>query len=445
MIMKTRVLLLMVVAGMLVSAGAFAQDGGPDDFTVHMSTYTEFYNQKNYRDAYPTWRWCFDNCDDKVAEKTTKNVFIQGPTILENIIANREGEAREAAIDTLLMIYDKRIALYGQEGTHLGSKAIMLNKYRPQNYVEVYNLISRTFEVAGNSTAYGVLKLYMIVAMNRYNKEEITKDEMVNIYSSISDALASQIENEAKEDKKAKIEDAAKAVEDLFVNSSAADCKSIIDVFSPKFEADPTNVELAKKIVNLLRKGNSDECKLSDLYMRAAIVMYENEKSSSAAHAIGQAYFKRGESGKAEQYYNEAISLEEVGSKKADMYYELGLLYFTSMNNYAKARQAARNALSADPSCGKAYILIGKVYAAGGKDCGEDAFQKKCLYWLVVDQFQKAKNVDSSVASEANQLIARYSEHFPSSQDAFWADMKEGQTVTIGCWINETTTARFIK
>jgi len=272
--MKTRVLLLMVVAGMLVSAGAFAQDGGPDDFTVHMSTYTEFYNQKNYRDAYPTWRWCFDNCDDKVAEKTTKNVFIQGPTILENIIANREGEAREAAIDTLLMIYDKRIALYGQEGTHLGSKAIMLNKYRPQNYVEVFNLISRTFEVAGNSTAYGVLKLYMIVAMNRYNKEEISKDEMVNIYSSISDALASQIENEAKEDKKAKIEDAAKAVEDLFVNSSAADCKSIIDVFSPKFEADPTNVELAKKIVNLLRKGNSDECKLSDLYMRAAIVMY---------------------------------------------------------------------------------------------------------------------------------------------------------------------------
>ncbi|MBO7133110.1 MAG: tetratricopeptide repeat protein [Bacteroidales bacterium] len=439
--MKVRTLILMMVAGMIFSAGVFAQD----DFTVNMSTYTEFYNQKNYKDAYPTWKWCFDNCDDKVAEKTTKNVFIQGPTILENVIAMREGAAREAAIDTLLLIYDKRIQLYGQEGTYLGSKAIMLNKYRPQNYVEVYEMLVRTYEVAGKSTAYGVLKLYMVVALNRYNKEEITKETMVNIYSAISDALAEQMEKETKDDKKAKIEDAAKAVEELFVNSSAADCKSIIDVFSPKFEADPTNVELAKKIVNLLRKGNSDECKLSDLYMRAAIVMYENEKSSAAAHAIGQAYFKRGESAKAEQYYTEAISLEEENAKKADMYYELGLLYFTGMNNYAKARQAARNALSADPNCGKAYMLIGKVYAAGGKDCGEDAFQKKCLYWLVVDQFQKAKSVDPSVASEANQLIARYSEHFPSENDAFWVDMKAGQTVTIGCWINETTTARFIK
>ncbi len=439
--MKLRTLILTMVAGMLFSASVFAQD----DFTVNMSTYTEFYNQKNYKDAYPTWKWCFDNCDDKVAEKTTKNVFIQGPTILENVIATREGDAREAAIDTLLMIYDKRIRLYGQEGTYLGSKAIMLNKYRPQNYVEVYDMLVRTFEVAGNSTAYGVLKLYMVVALNRYNKEEISKEVMVNIYSSISDALAEQVEKETKEDKKAKIADAATAVEELFVTSSAADCKSIIDVFSPKFEADPTNVELAKKIVNLLRKGNSDECKLSDLYMRAAILMYENEKSSAAAHAIGQAYFKRGESGKAEQYYNEAISLEEDGAKKADMYYELGLLYFTNMNNYAKARQAARSALSADPNCGKAYMLIGKVYAAGGKDCGESAFEKKCLYWLVVDQFQKAKNVDPSLASDANQLIARYSEHFPSEQDAFWVDMKAGQTVTIGCWINETTTARFIK
>ncbi|MBO7571510.1 MAG: hypothetical protein J6T48_05075 [Bacteroidales bacterium] len=439
--MKVRTLILMMVAGMLFSASVFAQD----DFTVNMSTYTEFYNQKNYKDAYPTWKWCFDNCDDKVAEKTTKNVFIQGPTIVENVIATREGEAREAAIDTLLMIYDKRIALYGQEGTYLGSKAIMLNKYRPEKSTEVYDMLTRTFEVAGNNTAYGVLKLYMIVALNRYNKEEISKETLVNIYSSIADALAAQSEKETKEDKKAKIDEAAATVEDLFVNSSAADCKSIIDAFSPKFEADPTNVELAKKIVNLLRKGNSDECKLSDLYMRSAIVMYENEKSSSAAHAIGQAYFKRGESSKAEQYYTEAISLEEDASKKADMYYELGLLYFTSMNNYAKARQAARNALSSDPNCGKAYMLIGKVYAAGGKDCGEDAFQKKCLYWLVVDQFQKAKNADPSVASEANQLIARYSEHFPSAQDAFWVDMKEGQTVTIGCWINETTTARFIK
>lgn len=439
--MKRRILILMMAAVMIFSASVFAQD----DFTVNMSTYTEFYNQKNYKDAYPTWKWCFENCDDRVSEKTTKNIFIQGPKILENVIATREGDAREAAIDTLLIIYDKRIQLYGQEATYLGSKAIMLKKYRPQNLTEVYDMCVRVFELAGNSANYGVLMLYMAVAMERYNKEEIDKETMVNIYSAIADALAEQVEKETKEDKKAKIADAATAVEEWFVNSSAADCKSIIDVFTPKFEADPTNVELAKKIVNLLKNGNSDECKLSDLYMRAAILQYENEKSSNAAHAIGQAYFKRGESGKAEQYYNEAISLEEDNSKKAAQYYELGWLYFTGMNNYSKARQAARNALAVDPNYGKAYILIGKVYAAGGKGCGNDAFENKWVYWVVVDQFQKAKSVDPSVAEEANKLISTYSAYFPKASDAFWADMKEGATVTVGCWINETTTARFIK
>lgn len=429
-----------MAAGLLFSVVTFAQEDNAENCQVFLSTYTEFYNQKNYRDAYPAWKWCFDNC-----ENVSKNVYIQGPAIMENIIATRDGAARQAAIDTLLMIYDKRIALYGQEGKFLGVKAVNMYKYRPENYVEVYDLLARAYELTGAATDYNVLKLYMVVAMERYNKEEISKEVVVDIYSSISDALASQVENEAKEDKKAKIESAASTVEELFVNSTAADCKSIIDVFAPKFEADPTNIELAKKIVNLLRKGNSDECKLSDLYMKSAVAVYENEKSSSAAHAIGQAYFKRGESSKAEQYYNEAISLEESNAKKADMYYELGLLYFTGMNSYSKARQAARQALAVDPNCGKAYMLIGRVYAAGGKDCGESAFEKKSVYWLVVDQFQKAKSVDPSLAEEANKLISTYSAHFPSEQDAFWIDMKAGQTVTIGCWINETTTARFIK
>lgn len=437
-----KVISLLVVLGLLFSTGMFAQDDATQDCSVNLSTYTEFYNQKNYKDAYPEWKICFDKCPS-----VSKNIYIQGPAILENIIASREGDARQAAIDTLLLIFDKRIEYFGngQEGKFLGSKAQYMYKYRIENLEEVYNTFSRAYELTGKATDYNVMKLYMSVARKRYDKEEISKEVIVDLYSSLSDAFAEQIEKETKEDKKAKIVDAAASVEELFVNSSAADCKSIINAFQPKFDAEPTNVDLAKKIVNLLRKGNSDECKLSDLYMRAAVLVYENEKSSSAAHAIGQAYFKKGEYSKAEQYYNEAISLEENKDKKADMYYELGLLYFTGMNNYSKARQIARQALSVDPNYGKAYILIGKAYAAGGRDCGNDAFEKKWVYWVVVDQFQKAKSVDPSVSEEANKLISTYSAYFPSEGDAFWADMKAGQTVTVGCWINETTTVRFLK
>ncbi|MCF0206200.1 MAG: tetratricopeptide repeat protein, partial [Bacteroidales bacterium] len=414
---------LLVVLSLFFSTRAFAQE--EEDCQVMLSLYTELYKQGSFVSAYPLWKSCFDKCSD-----VSKNIYIQGPKIVESVIAELKGDERERVIDTLFMIYDQRIQVYGEEGKHLSNKAIQMYKYRPAARVEIYNTIDRVFELNGSKTDYNVLKLYMVYAIERFNKEEITKETVVDVYSSVSDALAEQIASEEKEDKKAKIKEASAVVEELFVNCPAADCNSIIEVFAPKMEADPANIDLAKKIVNILRKGNSDECKLSDLYMRAAVLVYENEKSSSAAHAIGQAYFKRGDNSKAEQYYNEAISLEEDNSKKSDMYYELALLYYTGMNSYSKARNAARSAIAADPTCGKAYMLIGRVYAAGGKDCGESAFDKKALYYVVVDQFVKAKNADPSLAQEANELINRYSAHWPSAQDGFWVDIKEGDSYT---------------
>ena len=49
------------------------------------------------------------------------------------------------------------------------------------------------------------------------------------------------------------------------------------------------------------------------------------------------------------------------------------------------------------------------------------------------------------VIREANELIGRYSGSFPTQEEGFWVNVAEGQTVTIGCWIGETTTARYIK
>ena len=92
---------------------------------------------------------------------------------------------------------------------------------------------------------------------------------------------------------------------------------------------------------------------------------------------------------------------------------------------------------------GAAYLLLGKTYAAYASKYGEDNFDHASVYWLVVDKFQKAKQVDPSVAEEANGLIKTYTPHFPSKEDAFFRNIMDGATVKIGDWINETTKARF--
>ena len=94
---------------------------------------------------------------------------------------------------------------------------------------------------------------------------------------------------------------------------------------------------------------------------------------------------------------------------------------------------------------GAAYILYGKAYAAYANNYGEEAFDHASVFWAAVDKFNKAKQVDPSVAEEANKLITSYTPHFPSKDEAFFRSVTEGADVKIGDWINETTKARFSK
>lgn len=439
--MKMKVFFPVLITGMLMSSVLFAQDNSygddPETCRINLSTYTEFFNQKNYKDAMPAWRWCFVNCP-----ASTKNIYIHGTTIVEYFIGTQTDEvAKQAYVDTLMMVYDNRITYFNQKALVLGRKGNSMLKYRPDQVKEAHDVLEESFNLGGNDTEYFVLGFYMNTTVVLLNKGELTKEQVVDTYSKISDALNYQIANEANEEKKTKIVEAAKTVEELFVNSPAADCPSIISLYAPKVAATPDDVELAKKVVNLLDRGKSDDCKLSDLYMKCAVTVYNAEKSSSSAHSIAQSYFRRGEGESAEKFYEEAIALEEDALKKADMYYELGLLYFSNFKNYSKARTAARGAIANNPNYGKAYILIGKCYAAGG-GCGETTVQRKSINWVIVDQFIKAKNVDPSVADEANELIGRYSGGFPTQEEIFWENFTEGSSFTVGCWVGETTTIR---
>ncbi|MDD4150334.1 MAG: tetratricopeptide repeat protein [Bacteroidales bacterium] len=442
--MKFKIFLPVLIIGLVMSSLVKAQDvskygDDPEACAIKLSTYTEFFRQDNYKDAMNSWRWCFINCPE-----ATKNIYIHGTTIIEYFIDNATDDTvREAYVDTLLMVYDNRIKYFGQEGVLLGRKGLAMLKYRSNDVQAAYEVFERSFELLENSTEYFALKYYMNTAAFLFGGDFLTKEKIVEIFSKVSTAINFQIDNESNEKKKETYISTAEEIKQLFVNSGAADCAAIINVFEPQFNADPQNVELAKEIVDLLDSGTGDDCKLADLYMNAAVLVYNTEKSSSSAHSIAQGYFKRNDSGNAEKYYLEAINLEKDDSKKADMYYELGLLYYNLVKNYPAARSAARGALAIDPNYGKAYMLIGRVYAATG-GCGETAFEKKSINWLIVDQFIKAKNVssDADVAKDANELIGRYSSRFPTLEEVFWLNLSEGQTVTIGCWINETTTIR---
>lgn len=435
--------LIIITFGLFMYAFAFSQENDmgddPERCRINLSTYTEFVNQGNLQDARRAWSWCFNNCP-----AATRNIYIHGVTIMEHFIENAENEEKKQAyIDTLMMVFDQRIEYFQQEALVLGRKALALLKHRPTEVVEAYNILEAAYEAGGNQTATHIIGYYMNLAVVLLDNDIIDAETVVNLYSDLTESLEFQIAALADENEINRVKEVKDRVQDFFVNSSAADCETIIELFGPKLKENPEDVELAQEIINLLDAGDGENCK-GDLYLKAAVIVYNDEKTARAAHSIAQSYFRRNEPNKAEKFYKEAAEMEEDEMRKADIYYELGLMYFSQLNQWQNARAMARNAISHNPNHGRAHILIGRVYARGGRECNFEGFDRKAMWWVVVDQLERARRVDPNVADDANDLIRRYSENFPSQEEGFWENIEEGEKYTIGCWINETTRVRYL-
>lgn len=446
--MNIRKFFLLFFLTALTASFSIAQDDStygddPENCRIQLSTYDQFFKQGNIKDAIPAWRWCFLNCP-----ASTKNIYIHGTDILDYQIENTEDdESRESYIDTLFMVYDQRIEYFDEEGKVTGRKANDMLKYRQSELDTIYKMYKHSMALQADKTERSVLGNLMNVSVVLLKNEKLTAEEVVSDYAEISEILETQLKSyteKAKEKYITKTNDLISKVEGLFVNSGAANAQAIIKLYTPKFNENPEDIVQLKKILALLERGG-DEGLLSDLYSQVAEKLYEVEKSTTAAHSLAQLFFKRSEPIKAEKYYLEAVELAETDSKKADLYYELALLYYSQLKLYAKARDYARKAILADANYGKAYIIMGKSYASGKAGCGENDLEKAAVYWVAVDKFIRAKAVDTSqnVVSEANELIGKYSAHFPTTERGFWYNVNEGETVTVGCWINETTVARF--
>jgi len=96
------------------------------------------------------------------------------------------------------------------------------------------------------------------------------------------------------------------------------------------------------------------------------------------------------------------------------------------------------------PNWGKPYLLIGKLYASSGKLCGPGTgFESQKVIWPALDYFNKAKQVDPSLADDAQELINRYWAYLPTTEDIFMmSGIKNGDPFYVGCWIGENTTVR---
>jgi tetratricopeptide (TPR) repeat protein len=146
---------------------------------------------------------------------------------------------------------------------------------------------------------------------------------------------------------------------------------------------------------------------------------------------------KNGETNKAMEYFKKAIDQETDSYNRARYALRVAEI-LRKKGRLEEARSYAYKAIDYQPTLGKAYLLIGSMYASSANSCGNDVVSKRMVYVAALNKALKARAVDPSISSLANRFIASYSENVPTKKDLFVAGVQSGSSHRIGCWINET-------
>lgn len=418
-----------------VLAGDDEPKYGKDSVTCvrNLSIYREFFRQKNYNDALEPWRWVFFNCP-----LSSQNMYLDGVVIFKELFnADKNPEKKEKYVDTLMMIYDQRIKAFGREGFVLGRKGIDLLSMSPKRLEDTYNFLAKSIEMEKNATKADVLTAYFQSAIKLSANEKYGKSIIIDAYIIASDIIDYNLKNNQKDS--AFFNPTKANLELLF--SPLATCPDLIGIYTKKYEQTPDNKELLIKISTMLSKFN---CTEDELYFKATESLHKIEPTANSAYLMGKMLLARKQYTKAAEYLQEAVKLfkEDDNDKKADALLQLAENYYRNLNQLVRARTYALQALEVRPNDGRPLILIGNMYASSAATCGENELEKKVAYWAAVDKFIRAKNVDPSVESVATQLIQTWSQYFPNDETIFFYNLQKGQSYTVGCWINETTTVR---
>lgn len=403
---------------------------GPDSAqcVTYLSYYHEYFKQKNYDAALPNWRKAIAIC----APTANQNMILDGTTLVRRLISKNASnkEYRAALVDTLLNLHDIRAKHYPKYAvTALNNKGLDIVNYFKSDNKRVFDGLEEVIAANREQTKLSILVNDLNAAIELYKQGIMDAEQVIATYQR-NVAIVKEIQPD-KNTKQEDIDRTKSDIEGLFITSKVASCDNLIALFTPRFDADPDNVDLASNIVKMM--SNSEDCINNDLFLRATTSMHKNDPSAQSAYFLYRLNAAKDNIATAESYLEEAVRLSADADPKVAADYNIQYANFCIKNGHkAKAVEAAYKTIELDKDlAGRAYYIIGSVW--GSTTCGGDEIARRAPYWVAVDFMQKAREADPSLADDCNRMIAQYRVYFPQTAEAFMYDITDGQSYTVSC------------
>lgn len=361
-------------------------------------------------------------------------IYQRGATVYKQKINRAKSVAeRNAYVDSLMMLYDLRNQYFGDHATQgtayiLDRKAREYVTYRPNDRAGIRSIFREA--IGAGATDPETLVLYFSNLCEDYkNTDEVMPDEIIAEY----ERLASLFPESASDSKK--------LFDGAFSLSGAASCENLEKLFSAKVAAAPDDEVVLGQAVAMMSRAKCD----SEFYFNTAEKYYELKPSSETAMFLAQAFQNKGDYAKATKYLNESLATENDPAEREKLYVRIALVELVA-NHISGAAAAARSARDLDPEDGVPYFVLAQCYGISAGQCG--GFAGQATFWVAYDTMAKALELlpaDSEYTAPARASLAQFRNRFPTSEECFFNEAKEGSRYTVSCGTaaGQTTTVRF--
>ena len=427
------------------------------------------FKTKEISAAFEPWLQVYETCP-----AWGKAVYYYGPKILETKIdATTDPSERQQYVDLLIELYDNRLKYFpGKEGYVLSEKASKYLKYNKDSVERASQLFDASYAVAGKNMNAAQIDAYFRTNVKLYNitkdkdedrlfsvynnaiealeyKSMVYNDEITNLTSKADSAELSSAEIKSLDKAKRNLpryETVQRNIEKML--TPLLTCEKLASIYNEeKFLANQADTKWLKRAAKMLQKERAGEdgeiasCIDNPVFLLIAEQLYSLEPRK-CARSMAKLGVRKNDWAMAKNYYQEAVNQEEDSRKTAEDYMHLAYVN-NKMGALASAKSNCLKAGQLRKDWGNPYLLLATLYADAAGDCGTNAVEKNAVYWAAINKLNYARSLDPSISDEASKLISIYKGAVPDKGVAFQLGFKEGDSISIGCWINETVTVKF--
>lgn len=419
------------------------QDG--PEIKHNIELYSRLIKAGEFENAYEPWLYVFTHSPLAIPDVCT-----DGTKILHALIAAEQDSAEHQKLfEQLTAIYDRQAELLDSLNV-ISKKPVTLQEIRGRKAHEyvvfagdqmdtdtVYQMLQDAVPVTDEASECYMLQDLINISLKKLQADNTHKKQFILDFLTVSGRLA-QIKDKTQDEKGRQfLKIVENDVNSCFINSGMAGCENMQKAFKPEIEANRHNLVYLKQIISIMERL---KCTDDEAYFAASEAAYSIEPTAETALGCAYMFYKQDSIGKSQHFFDQAIELEKDTLTKAKNSYEAAVMLY-SKKHFSKAREYAQKALSFDPKCGKAYMLIAQMYASS-PNWSDEATLNKCTYYAAIDKLQQAKAADPRLTDEVQRLIVTYATKVPKEEDLFFLGLKKGNAVTIGGWIKEKTTIK---